>query len=96
MVSKGNTYYFDSDGKKVTGWQMIEGALYCFDNKGIMQRSGWVAKDDGKAYLTDEGKALTGWQTINEKEYYFDSKGIVATGEVKIGLEKCKFNERVS
>ena len=83
-----------SDGKKVTGWQMIEGALYCFDNKGIMQRSGWVAKDDGKAYLTDEGKALTGWQTINEKEYYFDSKGIVATGEVKIGLEKCKFNEK--
>ena len=48
----------------------------------------------GKAYLTDEGKALTGWQTINEKEYYFDSKGIVATGEVKIGLEKCKFNEK--
>lgn len=94
VVSKGNTYYFDSDGKKVTGWQMIEGALYCFDNKGIMQRSGWVAKDDGKAYLTDEGKALTGWQTINEKEYYFDSKGIVATGEVKIGLEKCKFNEK--
>ena len=44
VVSKGNTYYFDSDGKKVTGWQMIEGALYCFDNKGIMQRSGWVAK----------------------------------------------------
>lgn len=61
VVSKGNTYYFDSDGK---------------------------------AYLTDEGKALTGWQTINEKEYYFDSKGIVATGEVKIGLEKCKFNEK--
>ena len=60
VVSKGNTYYFDSDGKKVTGWQMIEGALYCFDNKGIMQRSGWVAKDDGKAYLTDEGKALIG------------------------------------
>ena len=41
-----------------------------------------------------KGKALTGWQTINEKEYYFDSKGIVATGEVKIGLEKCKFNEK--
>ena len=50
---------------------MIEGALYCFDNKGIMQRSGWVAKDDGKAYLTDEGKALTGWQTINEKRILF-------------------------
>lgn len=93
VVSKGNTYYFDENGKKVTGWQTIGEALYYFNEKGVMQKSGWVTKDDGKAYLGDDGKAFTGWQTMDNKEYYFDSKGIVATGEVKIGLEKCKFSD---
>ena len=93
VVSKGNTYYFDADGNKVTGWQTIENALYCFDKKGIMQKSRWITTDDGRAYLSDDGKALSGWQTIDGKEYYFDSKGIAATGELKLGLEKCKFSE---
>ena len=93
VVSKGNTYYFDADGNKVSGWQTIENALYCFDEKGIMQKSGWITTDDGRAYLSDDGKALSGWQTIDGKEYYFDSKGIAATGELKLGLEKCKFSE---
>ena len=90
---EGKYIYFDADGNKVTGWQTIENALYCFDEKGIMQKSGWITTDDGRAYLSDDGKALSGWQTIDGKEYYFDSKGIAATGELKLGLEKCKFSE---
>ena len=35
VVSKGNTYYFDADGNKVTGWQSIDGKEYYFDSKGI-------------------------------------------------------------
>lgn len=35
VVSKGNTYYFDADGNKVTGWQTIDGKEYYFDSKGI-------------------------------------------------------------
>lgn len=93
VVSKGNTYYFDADGKKVTGWQTISDALYYFDKEGVMQKSGWLTTDEGKAYLTDDGKALTGWQTLDGKDYYFDSKGIAATGAVTIGLEKCTFGE---
>lgn len=93
VVSKGNTYYFDSKGIKVTGWQTIGDSLYYFDENGVMQKSGWIKTDEGNSYLTDEGKALTGWQTIEKKEYYFNSKGIAATGEVKLGLEKCKFSE---
>ncbi len=58
-----------------------------------MQKSRWITTDDGRAYLSDDGKALIGWQSIDGKEYYFDSKGIAATGELKLGLEKCKFSE---
>ena len=46
---------------------------------------------DGRA--TEDYELLLGWQTIDGKEYYFDSKGIAATGELKLGLEKCKFSE---
>ena len=35
VVSKGNTYYFDADGNKVSGWQTIDGKEYYFDSKGI-------------------------------------------------------------
>ena len=67
MVSKGNTYYFDADGNKVTGWQTIENALYCFDKKGIMQKSRWITTDDGRAYLSDDGKALSAGRPLTEK-----------------------------
>ena len=91
--SMGNTYYLDEKGEKVTGWQTIQNAMYCFDTEGAMQKSAWVEKDNGKAYVGEDGKALTGWQTLDDKQYYFDAEGIAATGEVTIGLEKCKFSD---
>ena len=46
-VAPGSAYqkHFDADGNKVTGWQTIENALYCFDKKGIMQKSRWITTD---------------------------------------------------
>ena len=44
VVSMGNTYYFNEDGEKVTGWQTIGEKQYCFDKDGIMQ-TGWKEKD---------------------------------------------------
>ena len=77
MVSKGNTYYFDSDGKKVTGWQTIRmRSLYCFDEKELCRDPAGLPKMMEEAYLTDEGKALSGWQTINEKNIILIPKGL--------------------
>ena len=93
VVSKGKTYYFDAEGKKVTGKQTINNAIYFFNKEGVM-KTGWKQTDGGTYYLGENGAAVTGWQTIKNSEYYFDENGIMATGEVKIGLTKCKFSKK--
>lgn len=92
-VSKGKTYYFDADGKKVTGKQTINNATYFFNKDGVMQ-TGWKKTDDGTYYLGENGAAVIGWQTIEDADYYFDNNGIMATGEVQVGLVKCTFSKK--
>ena len=56
----------------------------------------WERTEDGKYwqyFYTPDRQAIDEWIEIDGKEYYFDSKGIAATGELKLGLEKCKFSE---
>ena len=93
VVSKGKTYYFDADGNKVTGKQVINNATYFFNKDGIMQ-TGWKKTDDGTYYLSENGAAAIGWQTIEDTDYYFDNNGIMATGEVQVGLVKCTFSKK--
>ena len=93
VVSKGKTYYFDADGNKVTGKQVINNATYFFNKDGIMQ-TGWKKTDDGTYYLSENGAAIIGWQTIEDADYYFDNNGIMATGEVQVGLVKCTFSKK--
>ena len=93
VVSKGKTYYFDADGNKVTGKQVINNATYFFNKDGIMQ-TGWKKTDDGTYYLSENGAAVIGWQTIEDADYYFDNNGIMATGEVQVGLVKCTFSKK--
>ena len=93
VVSKGKTYYFDADGNKVTGKQVINNATYFFNKDGIMQ-TGWKKTDDGTYYLSENGAAVIGWQTIEDDDYYFDNNGIMAIGEVQVGLVKCTFSKK--
>lgn len=93
VVSKGKTYYFNADGKKVTGIQTLPSGIYAFDTKGAMQ-TGWQKAGDDKYYMGKDGAALLGWQEIKGKTYYFADDGKMATGKQKIGLAKCEFNEK--
>ena len=58
-----STYYFDKDGKLVTGWGIDEKGDYYYFN------------DD----QYDIGKMCTGWKTIDGDEYYFASNGKLLT-----------------
>ena len=93
VVSKGKTYYFGSDGKKVTGWQEINGKKYFFTKKGVMESSGWKKDGDHTYYLTDDGSAMTGWMELGEDTYYFDADGIMLTGKQRVGSTKCVFGD---
>lgn len=93
VVSREDTYYFDAEGKKVTGWQTIQGNKYYFNKNGAMQKSGWQEADDGKYYLGEKGAALTGWQELDGDTYYFGQDGKMATGEIYLGIMVCRFDE---
>ena len=69
-----NTYYFDNDGKMVTGDRVIDGKRYHFGEDGALVE-GFYTLDDATYYLTENG-ALTGLQQIEEtiREYNWDSQ----------------------
>lgn len=92
VVSKGNTYYFDGDGNKVTGWAEVEGVRYYMDSDGV-RKTGWVDVEDSRYYLEEDGRMATGWKDIEDKTYYFDQEGKMAKGELYIGMAKCSFDK---
>ena len=73
----GEEYYYVG-GKKVTGWQDIDGIFYCFDDYGRLY-TGWQTYGLESSYICD-GILQTGLQEINEKFYFFDENGIKQTG----------------
>ncbi len=60
----GTWFYYDSNGKMVTGW------LYRGQENGI----------DIWYYLNDSGAMITGWKYINNRWYYFNASGRMAVG----------------
>lgn len=92
VVSMGNTYYFNEDGEKVTGWQTIGEKQYCFDKDGIMQ-IGWKEKDGDTYYMGSDGAAVTGWLELEDSTYYFHQDGKMAVGTVYLGTMMCKFGD---
>lgn len=91
VTSKGKTYYFGSDGKKVSGWQEINGKKYFFTKKGVMETDTWKKDGKEKYYLSKEGAATIGWLELGEDLYYFDGEGIMLTGKQQIGSSECVF-----
>jgi len=76
ITNKGNTYYFDSYGKMVSGLRRIGLKYYYFDGKGI-EVKGWKTVDGSVFYFDEDGGAATGWKKIRNKWYYFNTSGIM-------------------
>lgn len=92
MQSKGSTYYFGEDEKKVIGWQEIESYKYYFDEEGKML-TGWQKIEDATYYLGEDGKAHVSWLELDGNKYCFDKDGKMLTGEQQVGIKKCVFAE---
>ncbi len=92
VVSKGNTYYFDEEGNKATGWVEAGGLRYYMDEDGV-RKTGWLDVEDSRYYLEADGHMATGWKDIDGKSYYFDQEGKMAQGEAYIGMTKCTFDK---
>ena len=87
----GKIYYFDKEGKKLSGgWKEIGTNRYFFNKKGVI-KTGWHEEKETKYYLDDDGTMHIGWLTLDDVKYYFDQEGKMVTGEQKIGSKKCVF-----
>lgn len=92
ILSKEDIYYFDEDGNKVTGWEIINDARYFFDKDGIMQKNMWKETKKATYYLSAQGPVLTGWQDIEGATYYFNQDGKMQTGKMYLGIAMCTFD----
>lgn len=91
--SKGNKYYLNSSGARVTGVQSIDGKTYFFGSNGIRStdKNGWVTSGSTKYYFKN-GRAVTGWHTIDKNRYYFDANGKMYKGLKTIDNKKYYFD----
>jgi glucan-binding YG repeat protein len=84
IQEKGNSYYYNSDGKMQTGWLKDNGKNYYLNSSGIMQK-GWI-KDNGKDYYCDNsGVMQTGWKESSGKWYYLNADGSMVTNKTVDG-----------
>lgn len=83
-VQSGKIWYYQADGKYVTGWKKIDNVWYYFDSKGIM-KTGWQKVDGIWYYLKSWGGMATGWQKIDGVWYYLTGSGAMKTGWLQTG-----------
>lgn len=79
----GYSYKDDETGKKLTGWQTIDGSKYYFDKKGYAV-TGWKKVGGSRYYFGKDGKMRTGFVKLSGKTYYFGKDGKMRTGKLKI------------
>ena len=75
-------WMFFKEGKALTGWQTLDGKVYCFDSSGCAFADGWKENAKGEwFFLSSDGSAITGWKEIgangDSKSYYFDTSGVM-------------------
>ena len=75
---EGGKVYYIKDGKKVTGWQKIDGDWYYFSKEDGM-KTGWL-KDGSWYYLDETGVMRTGWKQVDGNWYYLNDLGAMQTG----------------
>lgn len=73
IQDNGNTYYFDSNGVRMTGWQEIDGNTYYFSSTGEMAYDN-TEIDGKKYYFNSDGRYITGWEDIDGKQVYHSTE----------------------
>lgn len=83
-----NRYFFNADGKKVSGVQIINGKRYFFKDNGVLP-IGW--SEGINTYYDEFGVKLTGTQIIDGKIYYFGEDGETTKGWLEVNGQKVFF-----
>ena len=88
LTISGETYYFDSNGYRVTGFKSIGGKTYYFDANG-KRLYRWKRINNKKYYFDPvDGHMHTGWEWVEENDawYYLSTKyGYLLEGWISVG-----------
>ena len=92
--------YTDASGMPVTGLQTIDGRVYFFNERGVLQ-TGWRMTPEGLRYFQEEGKAgarlgtmaAGGLVRIKKVLYGFGADGVVLAGFQTLDSGSYFFNE---
>ena len=88
LTISGETYYFDSNGYRVTGFKSIGGKTYYFDGSG-KRLYRWKRINNKKYYFDPiDGHMHTGWEWVEENDawYYLSTKyGYLLEGWISVG-----------
>ena len=71
------TYYFDGEGKAVTGWQKVGDNWYFFNNLYHLYTSCFFSDDDHSYYCDENGIMIKGFFTVGRYTYYADGSGYI-------------------
>ncbi|SFC81914.1 Glucan-binding domain-containing protein (YG repeat) [Bacillus sp. 491mf] len=87
-------YYSLEDGPSYTGWKMIDGKRYYFEN-GLNSTFNAHKDIDGKRYYFHEDGSVNraGFEKIDGKIYHFDNNGVAQTGWQTIDNKYYYFDE---
>lgn len=77
-----HTWNWVENDLKATGWKLINGSWYYFNDDGTMH-IGWLKYDNNWYKLDDSGSMLTGWIFDKGKWYYLNNDGTVHVGWLK-------------
>ena len=83
-VKENGNWYYELNGKRVTGWIQDQGRWFYLDATGAMQ-TGWLKNGGYWYYLGTEGVMRTGWVNVGFNRYYLNKSGVMQTGWVKVG-----------
>ncbi len=89
----GKVYFVKNDGTKLTGFEMVDGEYYFFNQKAVMTKTDFVDFEEGTRFFGSDGKMVKGFMKRWLSTYYFDENGIMQTGFTKVGDDTYYFND---
>ncbi len=83
VAENGALYYYGTDGKKVTGTQMIDTATYEFLPDGRLTGKNVTVQTENGMYCINGAAIVTGYKAIEDSLHYFGANGIrLENGEI--------------
>ena len=92
-TEEGAVQYWDYYGRPQTGWQMIDGKQYYFEEETGNMVTGWQQIGNARHYFTEDGTPAAGWFQQDGKIYYLIENGKAVTGLYRLSQKLYCFSE---